>query len=628
MANARHGDQNPTDGDGLHVLHNFEPANAAALAALAVVAADIGKVARQVDTGDFYMLRSVGPSVWDKINGSGTGDVAGPASSVDDRLALFDGVTGKLLKQGTVTGTAVAAHLPDTANPHATDLGNIGSGTLAELNAAVTDATLDDASDPRTPTAHASTHENGGGDEINVGGLSGLLADGQTPLSHAATHENGGGDEISVAGLSGLLADAQNPTAHASTHSDGGSDEISVEDLATAELNATLVLKPDGAGGLAFGAVGGTGDVVGPASAVDDRLALFDGVTGKLIKQGTVTGAAVAAHLPDTANPHATDVGNLGSGTLAELNAAVTDATLDDASDPRTPTAHAATHENGGGDEINVAGLSGLLADGQTPLSHASTHENGGGDEINVAGLSGLLADAQTPTAHAATHSDGGSDEIAVEDLATASTTLTHVLSPDGAGGLVMRAEAGGVTTPGTTIDLGVVVWDGLTGTAIADAGIREYGKSAIDPTVPTPADGDGYYNTALNMRMTYDGSRSKWLSERTAELWFGRSGNTGTGAYYRGPGNRAYSSTIGRNATHDGTIVSLTYTRNDTDAATFQIPADGVTISTLASAAQKGESITLYNDFSAGAVLGARNASGGNTTQHVHGWAVIRWRA
>jgi hypothetical protein len=598
MANARHGDQNPTDGDGLHVLHNFEPANAAALAALAVVAADIGKVARQVDTGDFYMLRSVGPSVWDKINGSGTGDVVGPASSIDDRLALFDGVTGKLLKQGTVTGTAVAAHLPDTANPHATDIGNIGSGTLAELNAAVTDATLDDASDPRTPTAHASTHENGGGDEINVGGLSGLLADGQTPLSHAATHENGGGDEISVAGLSGLLADAQNPTAHASTHSDGGSDEISVEDLATAELNAALVLKPDGAGGLVFGAVGGTGDVVGPASAVDDRLALFDGVTGKLIKQGTVTGAAVAAHLTDTANPHATDVGNLGSGTLAELNAAITDATLDDASDPRTPTAHAATHENGGGDEISVAGLS------------------------------GLLADAQTPTAHAATHSDGGSDEITVEDLATASTTLTHVLSPDGAGGLVMRAESGGVTTPGTTIDLGVVVWDGLTGTAIGDAGIREYGKSATDPTVPTPADGDGYYNTALNMRMTYDGSRSKWLSERTAELWFGRSGNTGTGAYYRGPGNRAYSSTIGRNATHDGTIVSLTYTRADSDAATFQITADGVTISTLASAAQKGESVTLDNDFSAGAVLGARNASGGNTTQHVHGWAVIRWRA
>lgn len=39
----------------------------------------------------------------------------------------------------------------------------------------------------------------------------------------------------------------------------------------------------------------------------------------------------------------------------------------------------------------------------QTPAAgglHASSHENGGGDEISVAGLSGLLADPQTPTAH------------------------------------------------------------------------------------------------------------------------------------------------------------------------------------------------------------------------------------
>jgi len=34
------------------------------------------------------------------------------------------------------------------------------------------------------------------------------------------------------------------------------------------------------------------------------------------------------------------------------------------------------------------------------PDAHASSHQNAGGDEISVAGLSGLLADAQTPTAH------------------------------------------------------------------------------------------------------------------------------------------------------------------------------------------------------------------------------------
>src|SRR5687767_11775201 len=52
---------------------------------------------------------------------------------------------------------------------------------------------------------------------------------------------------------------------------------------------------------------------------------------------------------------------------------------------------HASTHENGGGDEIDVTGLSGLLADRQDPTNHASRHQNGGADEISVAGLSGLL---------------------------------------------------------------------------------------------------------------------------------------------------------------------------------------------------------------------------------------------
>ena len=38
----------------------------------------------------------------------------------------------------------------------------------------------------------------------------------------------------------------------------------------------------------------GSGDVVGPASAIDGRLALFDGATGKLLKVGTLNEAALA----------------------------------------------------------------------------------------------------------------------------------------------------------------------------------------------------------------------------------------------------------------------------------------------------------------------------------------------
>lgn len=41
--------------------------------------------------------------------------------------------------------------------------------------------------------------------------------------------------------------------------------------------------------------VGGVGDVVGPASAVDSRIAAFDGTTGKLLKDGGATIASLTA---------------------------------------------------------------------------------------------------------------------------------------------------------------------------------------------------------------------------------------------------------------------------------------------------------------------------------------------
>ena len=98
-----------------------------------------------------------------------------------------------------------------------------------------------------------------------------------------------------------------------------------------------------------------------------------------------------------------------------------------DALTPTSPGAHAPTHENGGADELDLTGLSGLLADPQAALSHASSHENGGGDEISVAGLSGLLADAQTPIAHASSHENGGLDEL---DVAGLSGVLADAQNP------------------------------------------------------------------------------------------------------------------------------------------------------------------------------------------------------
>ena len=65
---------------------------------------------------------------------------------------------------------------------------------------------------------------------------------------------------------------------------------------------------------------GGTGDVVGPASAVADRIATFDGVTGKLIKDG---GKTIATVLRDAAAAAAAAGYVVGPGSAVDEQIAV-----------------------------------------------------------------------------------------------------------------------------------------------------------------------------------------------------------------------------------------------------------------------------------------------------------------
>ena len=92
--------------------------------------------------------------------GGGSGDVVGPASATDDRIAAFDGTTGKLIKQGSVTATAVASHLSSTSNPHSVTAAQVGAdatGTAAAAVVAHTGAT-DPHGDRSFATSAISTH--------------------------------------------------------------------------------------------------------------------------------------------------------------------------------------------------------------------------------------------------------------------------------------------------------------------------------------------------------------------------------------------------------------------------------------------------------------------------------------
>lgn len=169
------------------------------------------------------------------------------------------------------------------------------------------------------------------------------------------------------------------------------------------------------------------------------------------------------------------------------------------------PGPHAASHQDGGTDEINVGGLSGLLADDQTPLAHdiitkhtasglttghvltatgattfgfqapgtpglhASTHQDGGADEINVGGLSGELADPQPPKAHAI---DG-------VDHTAAGLTTGHVLTATSATTFGFAAVDESLVVETTAINRVLVAAD--------EAKVIRTTAASIDITLPDP---------------------------------------------------------------------------------------------------------------------------------------------
>jgi len=148
-----------------------------------------------LSSGDLVRLDSEGGSIIPFANAYDdavvahniAGDAHFGALSTDE---VTEGPSNLYYTEGRVSAnTDVAAntsHRGSTANPHSTDIGNLGTGTLAELNAAVTDATLDDSSDPRTPSAHASSHSDGGADEITLENLATSGAAGTIPRSDGA----------------------------------------------------------------------------------------------------------------------------------------------------------------------------------------------------------------------------------------------------------------------------------------------------------------------------------------------------------------------------------------------------------------------------------------------------------
>jgi hypothetical protein len=125
---------------------------------------------------------------------------------------------------------------------------------------------------PPPVTAHASQHEHGGSDVIDVDDLPGQLRDEQRPEPHASQHQAGGNDQLNVAGLAGILGDPQTPVEHGNAHH---TEEFTTQDeldnhanAGAAHTAATNLANRETSGpetGIVKGAQLALGSVVDPA---------------------------------------------------------------------------------------------------------------------------------------------------------------------------------------------------------------------------------------------------------------------------------------------------------------------------------------------------------------------------
>lgn len=302
--------------------------------------------------------------------GGGSGDVVGPASVTDDRIAAFDTTSGKLIKQGSVTATAVASHLSNTSNPHSVTAAQAGAdpaGTAASAvsaHAALTEAhgistygaSLVNDADAATArgtlglgtaaTAATGDFEPAGSIATHAAltsSVHGITAAGAAliddadaaaqrttlGLGTAATQASSAFEPAGAISTHNAVTTAHGISAFGATLADDadaatarttlglgtaattaatdyataaqGTDDRTASGLRTASTVVSVSAATAPTSGQVLTATsttaatwqtpsgGGSGDVVGPASATDNAIARFDTTTGKLVQDSGVT---------------------------------------------------------------------------------------------------------------------------------------------------------------------------------------------------------------------------------------------------------------------------------------------------------------------------------------------------
>lgn len=244
----------------------------------------------------------------------------------------------------------------------------------------------------------------------------------------------------------------------------------------------------------------GSGDVVGPASSVNDRIVVFNGTTGKLIKDGGQTIAQVIASVPAPTVTLTGDVTGSGSSSIATTiaNDAVTFAKLQNIGSGQL----IGRHSSGSGDPETVGIDGGLEYQGSNIRRSALTGAITAAAGSNTTAL-GSFTKAQLDTAISDGNAVYQGDNVADLVLATATTGTAIDFTSNKIFGTPASPETGNITDDLTGAKLGVVQ--------------KIYHNAGSAPTVPAGwvLLGSGTYTTSV-LNIIY----AEWVSGTRVEYW------------------------------------------------------------------------------------------------------------
>lgn len=287
-----------------------------------------GELAINTNDGKLFYEDSSGVVQVIATKAGSLGDVVGPASATDNAIVRYDGTTGKLIQNSAVTiddSNNVSGVAQLNATTVAATTGNITTVNATTVNATTVDTTNIEVTNLKAKdgTAAATIADSTGvvtiSTQLNVDNL---RLDGNTVSS---TDTNGNIDltpdgvgEVNITKVDIDSGTIDNTTIGASTPSTvvatqvdivaqgdlrlqdtTGGQFVALQAPGTIATSYTLTLPiddgisgqaliTDGVGVLAW-SYAGVGDVVGPASSTDNAIARFDGTTGEILQDSTVT---------------------------------------------------------------------------------------------------------------------------------------------------------------------------------------------------------------------------------------------------------------------------------------------------------------------------------------------------